>query len=109
MSIVQEIWAIEEDTSLTEIERSEALTLAKAPVWLSLEMPIQYDGLTLTTVEIDGPTVRFYGSGGTLLWPLELVGFPIAIPDIEGIEVHADGTRWTLNPLAVLLGVIGGL
>lgn len=71
-----------------------------------LELPIVYGDITITEIVIELPVVEFHGSGGTLDWPLRLVSAPIGRPDPDGLEVHADGSTWSTDPLGILLDVV---
>ena len=109
MGILQDVWAIERDVLLTDGERNDMLATAKAPAWLALSLPIVADGFTLTSCQIDGRTVRFEGSGRSLVWPLELVGHPVGVRDPAGSEIDPDGIAWRLDPLTILLTLLADL
>ena len=97
MTPLEALWAATDE--------SEANT-ARAAAWALLEFPIVTGDITITDCVVNLPVVEFHGTGGTLDWPLRLIGAPLGFPDPDGLEVHPDGSTWTTDPLAVLLDVV---
>ena len=106
MTVLQDVWAIERDSSLDPETRADILAAAKAPAWLDLVLPITVGSLTVISCSIIGRVVKFEGTGGSLSWPLELVSHPVGILDESGDEMDPEGLRWRLDPLTVLIRVL---
>ena len=98
MTPLEALWA-----ATTQAEADQARTDA----WSSLTFPITVGDITITDCEIRLPVVEFTGTGGTLDWPLRLIGAPLGVPDPDSLEFDADGVAWRTDPEAVLLDVLG--
>jgi len=98
MTPLEALWA-----ATTQAEADQARTDA----WSSLTFPIILGDITITGSTIRLPVVEFTGTGGTLDWPLRLIGAPLGVPDPDGLEIDPDGVAWRTDPEAVLLNVVG--
>ena len=97
MTPLEALWA-----ATTQAEADQARTDA----WSSLTFPIITGDITITGCTISLPVVEFTGTGGTLDWPLRLIGAPLGVLDPAGLEVDADGLTWRTDPEAVLMDVL---
>jgi hypothetical protein len=95
---LEALWA-----ATTQAEADQARTDA----WSSLTFPITVGDITITGSTINLPVVEFTGTGGTLDWPLRLIGAPLGVRDPAGMEIDPDGLAWRTDPEAVLLDVVG--
>lgn len=98
MTPLEALWA-----ATTDAEADQARTDA----WSSLTFPISVGDITITGCTISLPVVEFQGEGGTLSWPLRLIGAPLGVLDPDGVEIDADGLCWRTDPEAVLLEIVG--
>lgn len=97
VSPLEALWAA---TTQAEADR------ARTDAWSSLTFPIVTGDITITEMVLALPVIEFHGEGGTLDWPLRLVGAPIGRPDPTGLEVHPDGSTWATDTLGILLDVV---
>jgi hypothetical protein len=97
MTPLEALWA-----ATTQAEADQARTDA----WSSLTFPIVSGTITITHMSLNLPVVEFHGEGGTVDWPLRLIGAPLGVRDPDGVEIDADGNPWRTDPLSVLVSVL---
>lgn len=108
MSALDDIWAIEARTDLSDADKARQVALLKASAWATLPLPRTIGRITITSVTVNGPVVRLTGSGGNISWPLELVNAPIAVPNDAGPNFdHGSPVRgWQENPGLILVEIL---
>jgi hypothetical protein len=106
MSTLRVIWSVENDETLNDDERADAIAQLKASEWSLLEVPVTIEAITITSVTSHGAVVEFTGIGGTLDWPLRLVNAPIGVVDADGPDVDATGQAWRVDLLQVLTDIL---
>jgi hypothetical protein len=107
VTILDDIWAVQDRTDLPDPEKARQVALLKASAWVGLPLPMTVGSITITGLTVNGPVVELTGTGGSISWPLQLVNTPIAVPNGAGPSYDRAQQGWQINPGAILRDILG--
>ncbi len=101
MTALDDWWAVDADSSLTDFEKQALLNDIRAAAFLAVAVPFSVEGLEITQIEVAEDRVDVSGVGD-FSWPLRIYGGPVGVSDPAGDVVKADGSLWFSDPVRVI-------
>lgn len=101
MTALDDWWAVENNQSLSDLQKQSLKNDIRAAAFLVVELPFYVDALEITRIEVAGNRVDVSGVGD-FSWPLRIYNAPVGVADPDGNVVKADGSLWFSDPIEVV-------